>query len=480
MALTACDPGPFFGRETAQASTTQKRLMVEHRGEEGAGLTLGLVERALRTRHDRLPDAVRRVARDCLTDWLGCALAGLSEPASRMVAEAASEEGGSAQATLIGRGIRLSLPQAALANGTASHALDYDDVNLALPGHLGVAIIPGLLALAEYRDASAADFYAAFVAGYNLACRVGTLVEPAHYANGFHATATLGSLGAAVACAHLLRLPVAETSYALGIAATQAAGLKAMFGSMAKPLHAGLAAQAGVRSALLAQKGFVSRHDALECAQGFAQAHGDDFHVEAALADPEGGHHILNNIFKFHAACFSTHSTIEAVAALRRERGIRPGDVARIHIVAGEACAICNHPSPSTGLEAKFSLRAAAAFAMLAMDTARLDTWQRVTEAGVRAMLEQVHVELVPGMGLSASAVTVHTRHGEAWRRAADVGVPLADKTEQSRRVNRKFVAIAAPVVGEACCERILNQLAAPDRGSLAGLLHECRESRQP
>lgn len=440
------------------------------------GLTARLVERALRLRHDDLPGDVRRVVRDCLTDWLGCTFAGLHEPASRIVAEHVRDEGSSRQATLVGRDCRVGVSQAALANGTASHALDYDDVNLALPGHLGVAIIPALLALAELRESNAPEFLAAFVAGYETACRVGALVEPAHYANGFHATATIGSLGAAVACAHLLGLSPAQTAHAVGTAATQAAGLKSMFGTMAKPLHAGMAAQAGLRAALLAQKGFETRTDALECRQGFAHVHGADFHVDRAISDPAGGFHLLANIFKFHAACFSTHSTIEAVASLRREHGIPAGDVSRIHVRAGGGCTICNIQSPATALEAKFSLRAVAAFALLGIDTSRLDTWDLVTRDDVRAVIDRVRVELAPGAGLSDSVVQLHLANGTVTERALDVGIPMADKAEQSRRVAAKFTAIAQPVAGEGRCRRILDQLSAFDvEGNVAALLRECR-----
>lgn len=449
---------------------------MENTRETEAGLTLELAGRALAIRHENLPDEVRLVARDCLVDWLGCVFAGLREPVSEIVAEAVREEGGAEQATLIGRAGKVSVPQAALINGAISHALDYDDVNLVLPGHPGVAILPALLALAEHREANCADFYAAFVAGHDTACRVGALVGPSHYANGFHATATIGSLGAAMACAHLLKLSAFQASHALGVAATQAAGLKSMFGTMAKPLHAGMAAQTGVRAALLASKGFVSRLDALECTQGFAGAHGCDFHPQKALAEPAGGYHLAGNIFKFHAACFGTHSTIEAVAQLRREYGLQPGDVERIHVAASQACTICNIQAPSTALEAKFSLRATAAFAMLDIDTAKLDTWHRVTDDDVQAMLARVQVELIPGTSLSASTVTLTTRDGRSFQRDVDVGTPLTDTAEQSRRVDRKFMAVSAPEIGEARARHVLDQLNALNRGGgLRDLLRLCR-----
>ena len=130
--------------------------------------------------------------------------------------------------------------------------------------------------------------------------------------------AHLARFGAAAACAHLLGLDADRFAIALGIAGTQAAGLKSMFGTMCKPLHAGKAAYHGLLAARLAQRGFTARADIVECAQGFARTHSPDFHPERALATPPRGFHILNNLFKYHAACYMTHAPIEAARALRR------------------------------------------------------------------------------------------------------------------------------------------------------------------
>ena len=412
------------------------------------GLTARLMARAIALRHSDLPPDVQRVATDCLIDWLGCTLAGLDEPASRMVMEMVLEAGGQAQATLVGRVGKAAISEAALVNGTASHALDYDDVNLAVPGHMSVAIIPALLALAEFRNATVSEFITAFVAGYETACRIGRLVEPAHYANGFHATATIGALGAATACAHLLHLSPDQAAHALGVAATQASGLKIMFGTMAKPLHAGLAAQAGLRGALLAAKGFTSRPDSLEVPQGFASVHGTDFYPEAALAEPPGGFHILSNLFKFHAACYSTHAAIEAVTTLKRQHALQPDEVASIEVTAGEGCTICNIQEPKTDLEAKFSLRIAAAFALSSIDTSGLSVWSRATEPKIVSLRDRVCVRLVPEMGLSDAEVVVRLKDGRSVRQFHDCGVAPTNKAEQSLRVRAKFAALAGPVLG--------------------------------
>jgi 2-methylcitrate dehydratase PrpD len=446
---------------------------------QGDGLTASLVERALAVRlGDLSPDALA-VARSCVTDWLACGLAGLAEPVAQIVADSLADEGGQPQATLIGLGRQATVLQAALYNGTLSHALDYDDVNLAVPGHLSVAILPAVVALAERRNASGAQLLAAFAAGYETACRIGALVEPAHYANGFHATATIGGIGAAVACARLLELPHEQACQAVGIAATQSAGLKVMFGSMTKPLHAGLAAQAGLRAALLAARGLTSRSDAIECGQGFARVHGSDFHVAEALREPGAGGYLGGNLFKFHAACYSTHSTIEAMMALRNAHQLAAADVEGIAVTAGEGCSICNIQAPRTALEAKFSLRACAAFALLGIPTSELASWDLATQPEVVSVRDRVQVTLVPGMSLSESQVALTLRDGRLLTRHFDCGEPLADKQLQARKVRAKFNALAAPVLGERATGELLQRLdALEQQRDVAALMRLCGRPR--
>src|SRR5256886_3163403 len=183
-------------------------------------------------------------------------------------------------------------------------------------------------------------------------------LRPGHYDRGFHATGTVGCLGAAAACARLLGLDAEATALALGIAGTQAAGLKSQFGTMCKPFHAGKASQNGLLAARLAARGFTSRPDLLECEQGFALTHGPDFRPEAALAAPAGGFYIFGNLFKYHAACYLTHGPIEAARAAREQHNIRPEQVAGIRLRLDKSCERgCNIPAPTDRPEAKFSLR---------------------------------------------------------------------------------------------------------------------------
>src|SRR6267154_2624109 len=343
---------------------------------QSTGLTRTLAAQASAVTYDALPGPVRALARQCVLDYYGVALAGADDPLAKILLDELAEAGGTAQASIIGHTARLPALSAALVNGAIGHALDYDDVNLAMPGHPSVAILPGLLALAEQRQSTGREVIAAFVAGYEIACRIGMALKPGHYDRGFHATGTVGCFGAAAACAHLLGLDAEATAMALGIAGTQAAGLKSQFGTMCKPFHAGKAAQNGLLAARLAARGFSSRADIVECVQGFALTHGPDFSPEAALAAPEAGLHIFANLFKYHAACYLTHAPIECARRLREEYRLAPEVIAGITLRLDASCErVCNIPAPLDGLQSKFSLRQAVAMALAGVDTARLDAY---------------------------------------------------------------------------------------------------------
>ncbi len=415
-------------------------------------LTATLVAQARAIRHDALPSDVRALARQCILDTLGCALAGADDELTRLLLADLAEDGGTPVATVIGHTARLPAPAAALVNGAAGHALDFDDVNMAMPGHPSVAILPGLLALAEARGASGADVIAAFVAGYEFACRVGRMIAPGHYDGlGFHATATVGCLGAAAACAHLLKLDAERFATAIGIAATQAAGLKSMFGTMCKPLHAGRASANGLRAARLAARGFTSRTDAIECAQGFARTHSPDFHPERALTEPPDGFHIRDNLFKYHAACYLTHAPIEAARGLREQHHLSPDRIARIHLTLNEACdRVCNILAPRTGLEAKFSLRLTTAMALAGIETGALASYSEVTAADPRlvALRDKVEIDFVPSGTHTLAELRVTLADGTVLEARHDAGKPASDVAEQGGRIEAKFAALAEPVIG--------------------------------
>jgi 2-methylcitrate dehydratase PrpD len=442
-------------------------------------LTRQLSEQARTLSYADLPDDVRMLARQCVLDYVACTLAGAGEELTAIVLAEMQEQGGAPVATVIGHSVRLPVMSAALVNGSASHALDFDDVNLAMTGHPSVVLLSALLALAEERGSPGRDVMAAFVAGYELQCRLGLLLAPGHYnVLGFHATGTLGSFGAAAACAHLLKLDADQFATALGIAGTQAAGLKSMFGTMCKPLHAGKAAYHGLLAARLAQRGFTSRSDLLECAQGFARTHSPDFHPADALDDPPGGFHILNNLFKYHAACYMTHAPIEAARKLREQHGLTPDSIARIMLRLDETCdRICNISAPRTGLEAKFSLRLTTAMALAGVDTGGLASYseETATDPTLIALRDKVEFDFQNGRPNTLADLELVLTDGRHVAASHDAGIPASDIAEQGRRLAEKFASLAEPVLGAAKVHDLIREIERFDAlGDLRGVMRMC------
>lgn len=419
----------------------------------GTQVTATLAAMAAGLQLDSIDDDARAVARQCLLDWFAVTLAGADEPCVDVLAAEAEDQGGNPQSTLIGRGLRLSTRQAALVNGTASHAHDYDDVNMTLSGHATVAVAGGLLALAERSGASGADVLTAFVAGYETACRVGALVMPGHYAMGFHSTATAGTFGAAAACGRLLGLDAEAMARAFGIAGTMAAGLKSQFGTDCKPFHAGRATEAGLMAATMAARGFTSRGDILDCEQGFAATHSKHFNPEDAVgAAPGGGFHVRNNLFKYHAACYLTHAAIESGRRIRMDHAPGLDDIASIVVqVEKGADRVCNIAEPATGLETKFSLRMTTAFALAGIDTAGMVNYNtdHALDPRLTTLRDRTTIDLLSGVTPTFSDVAVTLRDGTRLHATHDSGIPAADVAEQGGRIGAKFDALAKPVIGD-------------------------------
>lgn len=418
----------------------------------GTQLTAALVACAAGLAAAPLSAELLELTRQCVLDWTGVALAGAGQPLVDILCAQALEDGGTPSAVLIGRQTLGNVRQAALINGAAGHAIDYDDANVAAQGHVTAAVLPAALAVAQAHHASGDALLRAFAAGYEMTGMVGQYLGRAHYERGFHGTVTVGSFGAACAASLLMDLDARTTAVALGIAGTQAGGMKAQFGTMCKPLHAGKAAENGIVGAQLAARGFTGRADLLEAHQGFAAATSPVANAGAALAVPAGGSHLHHNLFKYHAACYGTHASIEAVGQLMRSQGIAPGDIEGIELdVEPGADRMCNIVRPATGLEAKFSLRLNAALAAMGEDTSDPASYcdATVSRPDLVSLRDRVSVRFMPAdWPLMLCEARIRTRDGRVWVGRHDSGVPDADFARQRERLERKFRALAAPVVG--------------------------------
>lgn len=414
------------------------------------GATEALVETISEIAAKPIPPEARTVARHCLLDWFGCAIAGSREPLSQiMLREIAPLEAG--EATLVGRCERTGTLTAALINGAMSHALDFDDTHTLMSGHPSVPVMPAVLAVAERDRISGDALIAAIVAGVEVECRLGALLNPGHYDAGFHATGTLGAFGAAVAVAQLLGLDRPQQTHALALAGTQAAGLKSGFGTMAKPLHAGRAAQNGLLSALLARAEFTGSPQIIETTQGFATTHAAPEIDVARLDQLRRRFLITDTLFKYHASCYLTHAAIDAALKLRSDGAFASADIDAVEVRASAGCrGVCDIAEPGTGLEGKFSLRATTAMALLGDDTSDPAAFNdaRMNDGNLRAMRDRI--TFVPVAHIPGTQASVVVRvNGSTFEADADTGRPERDLDRQWERLSSKFFALASPVIGE-------------------------------
>lgn len=432
--------------------------------------TAEIAKRSVALRYEDLPTDIVEWAKQCILDYVGVTLAGSRERTATLVLDEIVDVSGPLAApagvTVFGHQIRLSMHDAALVNGTASHALDYDDVNRALFGHPTVPVLPALLALAEHLGSSGAAVIEAFVAGYEAENRIGTSVSPTHYDRGYHATGSVGVFGAAVACARLMELDLAAMRVAIGLAAAQAAGLKSMFGTMTKPLHAGKAAANGVLAARLAARGFTANDSAIETEQGFAEVLGGSFDPARALVEPDNGWHLRNNLFKYHAACYETHSTIEGLRRLREAERLSAESVARVVIHVDPArrrmCAIAE---PVTGLECKFSLSHTAAMALAGRDTSSIDAYTDDGAFDPELLELRSRIEMVDGGHAGrATPVDITLRDGRVHRVEHDVNVPETDLDKQRAALTTKCRSLTGPVVGERNVDALVSTVLSLER----------------
>ena len=438
------------------------------------GVTEYLVARSRSIRWEVLPAEVIEVACQCVLDWLGGVIAGGGEPLVARLIEEAKEQGGHAQATAISGGTKTSTLFAALINGSAADALDYSDANRAMRGHTTPAIVAAALAISEARGLTGRDLLTALVAGVELPCRLGSMLQPPNLRAGFHPTGNLVPFGATAAVAHLLHLDATQWAHALGAAATQCAGLLASGGTMSKPFHSGKAAMHGVMSANLASRGFIARPDAIEASEGFLYTHANAVDEAALRADPER-FLILDTIFKRHAACMLTHSSLDNMLALRNEQKVDPATIASIQLeVHPSTLHVCNIQQPKTGLEAKFSFRVACAMALLGDDTADIGAYtaERATGADVVSLRDRIKVTAREGLAGGTQNARVELNDGRTLTLSADAYKPLGDIPRQRGIVVRKFFALVEPLLGRDTAEELRRLVyALPEATSVVPLM---------
>ena len=353
-----------------------------------------LSRRPAALRFEDLPPQAVHWAKVGILDTIGVTVAGSMEPAARILARVVAPAAGAS--VVFGSADRTSALDAALINGTAAHALDFDDCNNTLGGHPSAPILPALFALADERPTDGRAFITAYVAGFETECKLALGVNFHHYTKGWHATATLGVHGAAAAACHLMGLDARRTATSLAIASSLASGIKANFGTMTKPLHVGHCARNGLFAALLAERDFTANAGAFEHDQGFLDVFNGPgtYDVARILAHWGAPFDIVEPgiAIKQYPCCASTHPALDVMLDLVRRNNVAPEQVARIDCwTHARRLEHTNRPDPQTGLEAKFSVQYCLARALT--DRAiRVEHFEddAVRDPAVRAILPRV------------------------------------------------------------------------------------------
>ena len=435
--------------------------------------------------YDQLPPEAVTAARRAVLDTVGVALAGSREECGRIAASLAAEEGGAPEAAVLGAALRLPATRAALVNGVFAHALDYDDVHVSMKGHPSAPLLPAVLALAEKLERGGRAVIEAFVLGIEVECRVGRGLGPSHYDHGWHATATLGTLGAAAAAGKLLGLDVDGLRRSLGIATSLASGSRQNFGTMTKPLHAGEAARSGLLAAQLAARGFSADADILDSPAGFGGlfAPEGDWCPERVVEGLGRSWEIVSPGIgvKAYPCCYVTHRALDAVLDLTKAHDIRPQDLERLQVVMPRGASTpLIHSRPRTGLEGKFSME-------YCLTTALLDGAPRLAtfsdEAVRRTQAQDLlrRVVMKEGVGKVTSVVDGYAevelvlRDGSSLRARVDHPRGLPEAPLSWDELVDKYVDCARGVLSHDAIERSLDLIgrleALHDVGDLMGTL---------
>lgn len=379
---------------------------------------MGITDQLVKFSTADVPEEAAAMMRLSLFDWAACGIAGATEPEFKQFRGAQMTEDGPAH--IFGGG-DLGAASAALVNGTLSHALDYDDTHFAHIGHPSVAVLPAVIALAETLDIPLTEAVDAATIGVEASVMVGVWLGRAHYQVGYHQTATAGAFGATLAAARLLRLDKVQTRHALGLCASMASGIKAQFGTMAKPLNAGLAARTGVEAALWAQAGMTAAADGLEGQNSFGATH----HGEGAEVKlPRKEWQISAISHKFHACCHGLHAMLEALGGAKLDAEQIEAIKIRTH---PRWMSVCNIAAPKTGLEVKFSYTHTAAMTLLGHATGAIASFsdEIAQNKEICALRDKIEVVEDDSLSETQSLITFTLTSGEVRRLRHDLMTPM-------------------------------------------------------
>jgi 2-methylcitrate dehydratase PrpD len=416
-------------------------------------------------RYKDLPEEAVRKGKECILDTLGCMLAGCKEAEAEIMLKYIEETGGKTEATIVGFGHKTSAPNAALANGTLGHALDFDDAQDSIMGHPSVVILPAALSVGEKLRSSGEAVLEAFMVGFEVACKIGRGVNPQLYNNGWHATSVIGTLGAAVTAGKLLELNPSKMPSVLALAASQACGLRENFGTMTKPFHAGRAAENGVISALLVKNGFTASQRILEAKSGFCAAFSGQYDLNRIVDTFANPFEILSPgvRLKPYPSCLETHSIIESTLFLVESYDIHPEDVESVECgISPLAFDILIHKNPQTGLQGKFSAQYAVTTALLHRKASiEQFTDKRVQDPKAQAMVQKVETVVHDEMEKTpqSSMVTIRLKDGKEFSKRIDITTGHPEKPMSQDQIIDKYSNCADSMISKDKIEKSISKI---------------------
>ena len=421
-------------------------------------VTKTLAQFVVDSRYDAISEKVRHEARRSVLNWLGCAV-GASRHAGIDIALAAlAGFSGPAQASVLGRGERLDIMHAALLNGISSHMFDFDDTHLKTVIHPSGPVASALLALAEYKPMSGADFLHAFILGVEVECRIGNAVYPSHYDVGWHITGTAGVFGAAAAVGRALKLNVQQMTWALGIAATQSSGLREMFGTMCKPFHPGRAAQNGMTAAFLASKNFTSSERGIEAPRGFANVLATARNYDEITENLGNTWEVALNTYKPFACGIVIHPIIDGCVQLRNEHQLKAVDIESIALkVHPLVLELTGKKTPQVGLEGKFSVFHSAAVAIIHGEGGE-DVYSDacVRDPQVIELRDKVSAAVDKSVHEDAAFITIKLKDGRTLEKHVEHAIGSLARPMSDADLEAKFRKFAQGILSNAQTDALI------------------------
>ncbi|MFN8558143.1 MAG: MmgE/PrpD family protein [Dehalococcoidia bacterium] len=429
-------------------------------------VTKRYAEFIVNTRLEDIPEAERTLAKGAILDGVGVTIAATTEPAGRMILDYVRDLGGAEQASVVGGGYKTNAANAAYANGTLAHCLDFDDVGGF--GHPTVVLLPAILALGERLGKSGRDALEAYCIGFEVAANLalGNKRQNVDQIRGFHSTAALGHFAAASASAKLLGLDVEQTQRTLGIAASGSAGVLANLGYHVKPLHAGQAGRNGVTAAELAKRGWTASPDVIERPVGWAYAFlgAENFDAERATATLGTEWRLPASLgIKKYPCCYYNHAALDGLLKLLKDNEVAFDDVEVAQLEVPTLLPFF-HAEPTTAFQGKFSYEYNLAAAILDHEIVQ-DTFtdEKATSPGMVEALKRSKVVAAPEKFSASTArtapVSVRTRSGKEYNTVVDVPYGHAAAPLKQEEIVAKFRKNAARLLDGGDTDRLLGLL---------------------